>query len=380
MPTATKSRTKSRPPARPVSKLAKRLVSPDLVCPHHWAGPDWVMTEGPMVAELNASAGFAPDPQQELALDMIFAVGANGLPASFAFCVICCRQNLKTGLFKQAAIGWLYVTDERNVVWSAHEMGTTLDAQRELGELMLSAPRSSAADAQAEEPRDLHRQRPGAHRAGHRPADPLQGPDQRRRPRALRRQGHPRRGLRAQAGPRRLADPDHDGPARRPGALRILGRQGRLDGALRRSRPRPRQGQPAALVRRVAGRQASPAPIRTARIRRTRSSAAWSVHSTTRRSGAKPTRRITTGRISLQTIADMRQELPPEEFMRECLGWWDEADAGAGAPSAPAAGKPARDRPTDARAPRRDRRGRLGRPDVRVHRRRGLGRGAFGPE
>ena len=43
---------------------------------------------GPAVAELNASIGFAPDPQQELGLDMIFAVGENGLPACFAFCAI----------------------------------------------------------------------------------------------------------------------------------------------------------------------------------------------------------------------------------------------------------------------------------------------------
>jgi hypothetical protein len=35
------------------------------------------------------------------------------------------------------------------------------------------------------------------------------------------------------------------------------------------------------------------------------------------------------GRITLQTVADMRQELPPEEFMRECLGWWEDGDDGA---------------------------------------------------
>jgi hypothetical protein len=72
--------------------------------------------------------------------------------------VICCRQNLKTGLFKQAAIGWLYVTDERTVVWSAHEMSTTLDALRDL-ELLLTESRPVEAAAQHQEPRDLHRQR-----------------------------------------------------------------------------------------------------------------------------------------------------------------------------------------------------------------------------
>ena len=33
--------------------LAKRLVSPDLVCPDHYAGPDWILTDGPAVADLS---------------------------------------------------------------------------------------------------------------------------------------------------------------------------------------------------------------------------------------------------------------------------------------------------------------------------------------
>jgi hypothetical protein len=37
---------------------------------------------------------------------------------------------------------------------------------------------------------------------------------------------------------------------------------------------------------------------------------------------ANPT--LTTGRITLQTIRNLRQELPPVEFMRECLGWTEE--------------------------------------------------------
>src|SRR5262249_34705440 len=40
---------------------------------------------------------------------------------------------------------------------------------------------------------------------------------------------------------------------------------------------------------------------------------------------------ITTGRISIQTLADARHELPPAAVTREGLGAGDEADAGAGA-------------------------------------------------
>lgn len=124
------------------AKPAKRLIEPDFwTCPHGVrARPEPYLTYGPEVAEINAKAGFAPDPQQELGLDLIFAIRPDGSPASFAFCVICCRQNLKTGLFKQTAIGWIAVTEEPAIVWSAHEMSTTNDAQRELEQMILDAP------------------------------------------------------------------------------------------------------------------------------------------------------------------------------------------------------------------------------------------------
>jgi hypothetical protein len=122
-------------------KLAKRLIEPDVwTCPHGARQrPRKVLTYGPEVADVNAAADFAPDPQQQLGLDLIFAINPDGTPASFEFCVICCRQNLKTGLFKQTAVGWVAVLDEPDVVWSAHEMSTTLDAQAELHEMFESA-------------------------------------------------------------------------------------------------------------------------------------------------------------------------------------------------------------------------------------------------
>lgn len=116
--------------------LAKR----ELVEPTYLTGPTYFDTYGPLVSELNAAVGFAPDPQQELLLDKIFAVDEQGRPTSFEFAVICCRQNLKTGLFKQAALGWIYVIKERLVVWSAHELATALEAQRDLIALIEDSP------------------------------------------------------------------------------------------------------------------------------------------------------------------------------------------------------------------------------------------------
>jgi hypothetical protein len=69
-------------------------------------------------------------------LSDIFAKGAGGRSAAFEIAVVAPRQNLKTGVKKQAALGWLFVTDERLVVWSAHEWDTVKEAFRDLDELI----------------------------------------------------------------------------------------------------------------------------------------------------------------------------------------------------------------------------------------------------
>ena len=103
--------------------------------------PPYTATLGPEVAELCELAGFAPDPEQRLALDYLFALGPDGRrPAAFEFAVICPRQNLKTGLMKMAALGWLFVTDQELIVWSAHEMDTTREAFRDLTYLIEDTP------------------------------------------------------------------------------------------------------------------------------------------------------------------------------------------------------------------------------------------------
>lgn len=117
--------TGSAPPAEPV-----------LVEPAYRSAPAFSRTLGPEVADLARLAGFPPDPEQELGLDLIFALNDRGLSAAFEVGVACCRQNLKTGLFKQAALGWLFVTDQRLVVWSAHEFSTSAEAHRDLCQLI----------------------------------------------------------------------------------------------------------------------------------------------------------------------------------------------------------------------------------------------------
>lgn len=124
--------------------MTQSSVSPDdpwtLVEPNWKSGPDYHVTLGPEVADLAAHAGFAPDPEQELALDMLFGVDETGKAAAFEAGIIACRQNLKTGLFKQAALGWLFVTEQRLTIWSAHEFSTAQEAFRDMENLIGSKP------------------------------------------------------------------------------------------------------------------------------------------------------------------------------------------------------------------------------------------------
>lgn len=107
-----------------------------LVEPAWCSVPEYHDTFGPEVGDLAALAGFAPDPEQQLALDATFAVDKKGRSVAFEVALIACRQNIKTGFEKQAELGWLFITDERLVVHSAHEFRTAQEAFRDMDELV----------------------------------------------------------------------------------------------------------------------------------------------------------------------------------------------------------------------------------------------------
>lgn len=102
--------------------------------------PASVETFGPEVADICARAGFAPDPEQELILDAAFAILPNGKPAAFEVDMVGPRQNFKTGVLKMIELGWLYVTKERLVIHSAHELSTTEETFRETAALIEDNP------------------------------------------------------------------------------------------------------------------------------------------------------------------------------------------------------------------------------------------------
>jgi len=120
------------------------MTAPALVKPAYFNHPAYNITLGPEVADLATIAGLPPDPEQALALDAMFALDPTSrrtlsgkvATAAGSFAIVCARQNMKTALFKMAALGWLFVTKQELVIWSAHEMDTTVEAFRDLANLI----------------------------------------------------------------------------------------------------------------------------------------------------------------------------------------------------------------------------------------------------
>lgn len=117
-----------------------RPGEPALIPPTYLTGPDYVSTLGPEVADLNEAIGFGPDPEQRLVLDHMLGMTKRGRLAAVEVAVICNRQNLKTGVLKQAAIGKAFLLERRLHIWSAHEFGTAQEAFRDLCNLIESSP------------------------------------------------------------------------------------------------------------------------------------------------------------------------------------------------------------------------------------------------
>lgn len=103
--------------------------------------PEFTVTYGPEVAEAAELAGFIPDPEQRLLLDAMFALSPDRSTALVRdFGIVSPRQCLKTGTLKMAALGWLYITEQRLIVWSAHEFSTAQEAFRDICQLIESCP------------------------------------------------------------------------------------------------------------------------------------------------------------------------------------------------------------------------------------------------
>lgn len=116
------------------------MIVSELVEPAYFTHPDYSRTLGDEVGDLAALAGLPPDPEQQLLLDATFAMDHRGKHSAFEVCIICARQNMKTGFFKMVALGKAFILDRKLVIWSAHEFSTAQEAFRDLASMIEACP------------------------------------------------------------------------------------------------------------------------------------------------------------------------------------------------------------------------------------------------
>lgn len=120
----------------------------DLIAPRFHTAPTYDWSEGDLVAELigecfDDKGQFVLDPEQRLIVDDAFAyvrTPRGPLLASFEQCVVAPRQNLKTGALKAIALGKVYISEQRLVVWTTHRESAAKEAYRDLKILIESNP------------------------------------------------------------------------------------------------------------------------------------------------------------------------------------------------------------------------------------------------
>lgn len=107
-----------------------------LVEPAYLWVPEHASTSGDIVADFAELIGQGFDVEQRLAVDAICAERADGRWAAFEAAVIAPRQNLKTHVLKILALAHVTVLDADLVMWSAHLVPTALKAFEDLKQII----------------------------------------------------------------------------------------------------------------------------------------------------------------------------------------------------------------------------------------------------
>lgn len=260
------------------------------------------------------------DPEQRLILDAIFAESSPGVPAAFEVGVIAPRQNLKTATLQIAALTDVFVLGERLHMWTAHLFPTAVAAFEGMVQLVESnddfrkrcrKPRTANGDEAIElltgERIKFHARSKGGGRGF--TGDKITFDEalflQRPEVGAL-----------------------YPTLATRPGAQIRYGSSAGLatSDVLRAVRDRGRKGDDP----RLAWLEWAAPPAFCAEP--TCSHQAGEVQGCVLDRmdlllEANPAMSGPAPRISMETMLAFRRSMPPEEFMREFLGWWDEPAA-----------------------------------------------------
>lgn len=106
---------------------------------YRWV-PEYRSTNGDLAAELGERLGLPPDEDQRDILDMIHAEKAPQEPACFEVAVVAPRQNIKTSTLQISALADLALFDAELVVWTAHLFKTTQKAFQGMARLIDATP------------------------------------------------------------------------------------------------------------------------------------------------------------------------------------------------------------------------------------------------
>jgi hypothetical protein len=287
---------------------------------HRW-------TYGDLACKVGADLGLPPDAEQQWLLDTIYAEKAPDRPASFEVVTIAPRQNIKTSTNGIAALADLFVFGIERHIWSSHLLDTSKGTFRDFKTWIDSNHEYASQVRYLEGHQDLAIIR----------TNPETGAEQFIEFRS--RTGKASRGL---TGVKRITldewlfgEPKHVGAVfptmlTRPGAqVREMSSAGLLASKqLRALRDRGRTGKDGRLAyveygakrRRCADPKCSHkyglvegCALDDRELWWQASCALWS------------------GRILEESIEDLRKSMPPEEFMREMLSWWEDPISVGGA-------------------------------------------------
>lgn len=112
----------------------------EIVRPAHLWVPPHTSSAGEEAAEFGETCGITLDPEQRLALDTILAEDESGKWAAFEAAVIASRQNLKTFLFQVVALADLFLFGAELTIWTAHLFPTANEALRNMKTTIESYP------------------------------------------------------------------------------------------------------------------------------------------------------------------------------------------------------------------------------------------------
>lgn len=115
----------------------------ELVRPAHLWVPAHMSTAGDEAIQIAALAGIVLDPEQELAVRAILSEGDDGNWAALEAAIVEARQNGKTVVLQVIVLHGLFLMPlsmMRLVIWTAHLFSTTQEAFRDLDEIIAGTP------------------------------------------------------------------------------------------------------------------------------------------------------------------------------------------------------------------------------------------------